>query len=189
MVDCLESQPTFSAQDRVYVGSLLTAALSKNMQYLTDIVISLLRCLISRAATEKHPQLMLRRTESVVEKMLANWIALCLYDYLQETPGQALFLMFKALKHQVEKGPVDAVSADARYSLSEDRLLKEVLDSEPVLLRVIPPQCDVIGGETILCRVLNCDTITQVKSKIFDTLYRNAPYSSRPSIHEFDLGT
>lgn len=43
----------------------------------------------------------------------------------QQLPGQSLFLLFKAIKHQIEKGPVDAVTADARYSLSEDRLLKE----------------------------------------------------------------
>ncbi|KAK7082038.1 hypothetical protein SK128_025444 [Halocaridina rubra] len=43
-------------------------------------------------------------------------------------------------------------------------------------------------GEKAQCRVLDCDTITQVKSKILDALYRNTPYSLRPSVHEVDLG-
>ena len=43
--------------------------------------------------------------------------------------------------------------------------------------------------EKIQCRVLDCDTISQVKHKILDALYRNTPFSLRPSIHEVDLGT
>lgn len=42
--------------------------------------------------------------------------------------------------------------------------------------------------EKIQCRVLDCDTISQVKHKILDALYRNTPFSLRPSIHEVDLG-
>ncbi|XP_047480519.1 plexin-B-like [Penaeus chinensis] len=47
----------------------------------------------------------------------------------------------------------------------------------------------VVGedGEKAQCRVLDCDTITQVKSKILDALYRNTPQSLRPSVHEVDL--
>jgi hypothetical protein len=42
--------------------------------------------------------------------------------------------------------------------------------------------------EKIQCRVLDCDTITQVKSKILDALYKNTHFSLRPSVHELDLG-
>jgi len=42
--------------------------------------------------------------------------------------------------------------------------------------------------EKIQCRVLDCDTISQVKHKILDALYRNTPFSLRPSIHEVNLG-
>ena len=30
--------------------------------------------LVEKGLTSKHPQLMLRRTESIVEKMLTNWL-------------------------------------------------------------------------------------------------------------------
>ena len=43
-------------------------------------------------------------------------------------------------------------------------------------------------GEKAQCRVLDCDTISQVKSKILDAVYRNTPFSLRPSVHELDLG-
>jgi plexin A len=41
--------------------------------------------------------------------------------------------------------------------------------------------------EKIQCKVLDCDTISQVKLKILDALYKNTPYTMRPSIHEIDL--
>lgn len=34
---------------------------------------------------KRHPKLLLRRSESVVEKMLTHWLSLCLYKYLQVT--------------------------------------------------------------------------------------------------------
>jgi len=37
-------------------------------------------------------------------------------------------------------------------------------------------------------RVLDCDTISQVKEKILDAICRNVPYSRRPAISDLDLG-
>ena len=37
-------------------------------------------------------------------------------------------MLFKAVKQQSEKGPVDAVTGEARYSLSEDKLLRQAID-------------------------------------------------------------
>ena len=37
-------------------------------------------------------------------------------------------------------------------------------------------------------RVLDCDTISQVKEKILDAICRNVPYSRRPPSSELDLG-
>lgn len=42
--------------------------------------------------------------------------------------------------------------------------------------------------EKIQCKVLDCDTVSQVKSKILDALFKNMPFSLRPSIYEVDLG-
>ncbi len=95
------------------------------LEYATEILRLLLSRLVERAANSRHPQLMLRRTESVVEKLLTNWLALCVAGYLREKAGANLFLLFKAIKRQVEKGPIDAITHDARYALSEERLLRE----------------------------------------------------------------
>ena len=53
------------------------------MEYLTEVLRLLLLRLVDKSVATKHPQLMLRRTESVVEKMLTNWMALCMYNYLK----------------------------------------------------------------------------------------------------------
>ncbi|XP_012278173.1 plexin-B isoform X2 [Orussus abietinus] len=182
-VETLEAQKDFNIRDKVNVASLLMIVLMSKMEYATDVLMSLLLRLIDKAVNTKHPQLMLRRTESVVEKMLTNWMALCMYNYLKDYAGSSLFLLFKAIKHQIEKGPVDVVTHDARYSLSEERLLREQIEHSVVTLHVVQDDLD----EKIQCKVLDCDTISQVKSKILDALYKNTPFSLRPSIHEVDL--
>lgn len=37
-------------------------------------------------------------------------------------------------------------------------------------------------------KVLDCDTVSQVKEKILDAIYKNAPFSSRPIKDDVDLG-
>ncbi|KAK8746915.1 hypothetical protein OTU49_016897 [Cherax quadricarinatus] len=181
-IESLEAQKTFNIRDKVNVASLLVVSMVGRMEYLTEILRLLLLRLIDKSVATKHPQLMLRRTESVVEKMLTNWMTLCMYTYLKEQAGPSLFLLYKAIKHQVEKGPVDAITHDARYSLSEERLLREQITHSHVCVAVVGED-----GEKAQRRVLDCDTITQVKGKILDALYRNTPQSLRPSVHEVDL--
>ncbi|XP_046682902.1 plexin-B isoform X1 [Homalodisca vitripennis] len=202
-IETLEAQKSFNIRDKVNVASLLMVVLMGKMEYATDVLRNLLLRLMDKSVSTKHPQLMLRRTESVVEKMLTNWMALCMYKYLKDYAGSSLFLLYKAIKHQIEKGPVDAVTHDARYSLSEERLLREQIDHGIVTVRLLQedPDYEKIpyqtyqtlhvmqddADEKIQCKVLDCDTISQVKSKILDALYKNTPFSLRPSIHELDL--
>ena len=46
-----------------------------------------------------------------------------------------MFLLYKAIKHQSEKGLVDAITSDARYSLSEERLLRKKIDPNTLVGR------------------------------------------------------
>ncbi|ALC48073.1 plexB [Drosophila busckii] len=183
-IETLEAQrSSFSIRDRVNVASLLMVVLMNKMEYATEIMKSLLLRLIDKSLTSKHPHLMLRRTESVVEKMLTNYLAICMYDYLREYAGSSLFLLFKAIKHQVEKGLVDAITNDARYSLSEERLLHEQVNHSVVMLHILQDDLD----EKVQCRVNDWDTISQVKLKILDAIFKNTPFTMRPSVHEVDL--
>lgn len=50
--------------------------------------------------------------------------SMCLFASLfQDTAGEPLYKLFKALKHQVEKGPVDAKMKKAKYTLNDTGLL------------------------------------------------------------------
>jgi len=182
-VETLERQKTFSVRDKVNVASLLMIILMTKMEYCTDILRCLLLRLIEKSLNTKHPHLMLRRTESIVEKMLTNWLAVCLYDYMKEYAGSSLFVLFKAIKFQIEKGPVDAMTQDARYSLAEDRLLREPVAANTVVCCVVQDELE----EQVVVRVLDCDTISQVKAKILDAVYKNTPFSLRPGVDEVDL--
>lgn len=102
--------------------------------------------------------LSLLRTETVVEKLLTNWMSICLYAFLrvslnweclehqllqmlplshgslslpfsgQDSAGEPLYMLFRAIKHQVDKGPVDTVTGKAKYTLNDNRLLREDIE-------------------------------------------------------------
>ncbi|XP_066284812.1 plexin-A1-like isoform X4 [Branchiostoma lanceolatum] len=181
-----ESRESFSSRDKVNVASLLTVALHGKMEYYTDILKTLLLQMIERSV-ERNPKLMLRRTESVVDKMLTNWLSISLYPFLKETAGQPLFMLYKAIKYQVEKGPVDSILGFARYSITEDRLLREQVDHEVLTLNVVSLPGGPSSNMPFTVKALSCDTITQVKDKILDMAYKNIPYSTRLHADECEL--
>ncbi len=47
---------------------------------------------------------------------------------VQHSAGEPLYMLFRAIKHQVDKGPVDAVTGKAKYTLNDNRLLREDLE-------------------------------------------------------------
>ncbi|CAL9704646.1 unnamed protein product [Knipowitschia caucasica] len=182
----LELQRSFSMRDRGYVASLIMTALQGRLEYATDILKHLLSDLIERNLESKnHPKLLLRRTESVAEKMLTNWFAFLLHKFLKECAGEPLFMLFCAIKQQMEKGPIDSITGEARYSLSEDKLIRQQIEYKTLTLSCVNP--DNENSPEIPVKVLNCDTISQVKEKILDAVYKNMPYSQRPRAGDMDL--
>ncbi|KAG8577428.1 hypothetical protein GDO81_010173 [Engystomops pustulosus] len=182
-IHTLESQKDFSAREKLYFASLLTVALHGKLEYYTDIMRTLFVELMEQYVA-KNPKLMLRRSETVVERMLSNWMSICLYQYLKDTAGEHLYKLFKAIKHQVEKGPVDAVQIKAKYTLNDTGLLGDDVEYSQLTVNVIVQD---EGGEPVPVKVLNCDTITQVKEKIVEQVYKNLPYSHRPKADSLAL--
>lgn len=176
-IHTLENQREFSARAKVYFASLLTVALHGKLEYYTDIMRTLFLELMEQYVVAKNPKLMLRRSETVVERMLSNWMSICLYQYLKDTAGEPLYKLFKAIKHQVEKGPVDAVQKKAKYTLNDTGLLGDDVEYTPLTVNVIVQD---EGVDAIPVKVLNCDTISQVKEKIIDQVYRTQPCSRWP---------
>lgn len=50
--------------------------------FLVRILKRLLSDLVRRTVAESYPKLLLRRTESVAEKMLSSWLAFTLHGYV-----------------------------------------------------------------------------------------------------------
>ncbi|XP_013794744.1 plexin-A2-like [Limulus polyphemus] len=181
---------------RVNVASLIMVTLQGKMEYCSDILKTLLAELIEKCIEGRgHPKLLFRRAESVAEKMLASWFTFLLYKFLRECAGESLFLLYRAIKQQVDKGPVDAITSEARYSLSEEKLIRQSIEYKclTVFVSLSPQTVYVAGleppGENIETpvKVLDCDTISQVKEKALDAIYKSTPYSQRPSKDDLDL--
>lgn len=132
---------------------------------------------------------------------------------MQECAGEPLFSLFCAIKQQMEKGPIDAITGEARYSLSEDKLIRQQIDYKmlvsggagwaglrargaasqdppcappPQTLHCVCPESE--GSAHVPVKVLNCDSITQAKDKLLDAVYKGIPYSQRPKAEDMDLG-
>lgn len=71
------------------------------------------------------------------------------------------------------------------YSSSRSTSSSFVISLFQILNCVNP---DNENSPEIAVKVLNCDTITQVKEKILDAIYKNMPYSQRPRAVDMDLG-
>uniref|UniRef100_A0AAR2LU37 Plexin-A2 n=1 Tax=Pygocentrus nattereri TaxID=42514 RepID=A0AAR2LU37_PYGNA len=170
----LELQRSFSMRDRGNVASLIMTALQGRLEYATDVLKHLLSDLIDKNLESKnHPKLLLRRYS---EGKSLQW---------RECAGEPLFMLYCAIKQQMEKGPIDAITGEARYSLSEDKLIRQQIEYKTLILNCVNP--DNENSPEIAVKVLNCDTITQVKEKILDAVYKNMPYSQRPRAVDMDL--
>lgn len=42
-------------------------------------------------------------------------------------------MLFRGIKHQVDKGPVDSVTGKAKYTLNDNRLLREDVEYRPLV--------------------------------------------------------
>ncbi|XP_036074866.1 plexin-B1 isoform X2 [Rousettus aegyptiacus] len=186
-IHTLESQRTFSARDRAYVASLLTVALHGKLEYFTDILRTLLSDLVAQYVA-KNPKLMLRRTETVVEKLLTNWMSICLYTFVRDAVGEPLYMLFRGIKHQVDKGPVDSVTGKAKYTLNDNRLLREDVEYRPLTLNALLAVGPGAGeAQGVPVKVLDCDTISQAKEKMLDQLYKGVPVTQRPDPRTLDV--
>lgn len=54
-----------------------------------------------------------------------------LFSFPQETVGEPFFLLICAIKQQINKGSIDAITGKARYTLNEEWLLRENIEAKP----------------------------------------------------------
>lgn len=87
----------------------------------------------------------------------------------------------------MEKGPQDALTLEARYSLSEEKLLRATFEYKELMVFVSASDSVYSSTQDIPVRVLDCDTITQVKEKCLDAKYRGYRFADRPAPGDMEL--
>uniref|UniRef100_A0A8B9U0K9 Plexin C1 n=1 Tax=Anas zonorhyncha TaxID=75864 RepID=A0A8B9U0K9_9AVES len=191
LIHTLEKQKNFSVTDRCLFASFLTIALQTKLVYLTQILEVLTKDLMEQSSNVQ-PKLLLRRTESVVEKLLTNWMSVCLSGFLRETIGEPFYLLVTTLNQRINKGPVDAITCKALYTLNEDWLLWQVSEFKTVTLNVIfekiPENESGDACQTIQVNVLDCDTIGQTKEKSLQAFLNKNGFLYGLQMDEIGLG-
>ncbi|XP_071784052.1 plexin-A4-like isoform X2 [Asterias amurensis] len=179
------SRSKISVKERQSIASLLTVTMVLNdtLDILTDVLLTLMSQKIKDAQATNQKLLLFSKTDSVFEKLLSNWVSLCLYDQLKNHTAYPLFVLYRAIKYRTEQGPIDAVTGQAEFSLNFENLLQETVNFNILTLVVLNREGNVIKE----VKVLDVDTISQVKEKILDALHLNKPYSSRPNANQVSL--
>ncbi|XP_039250404.2 plexin-B2-like [Styela clava] len=186
LVKTLEEQKHFTVKEKGQFASLLTVCLFDDLVYFTKVMMDLLSDLIQKHVG-KNPKLLLRRSESVVEKMVSHWLCINLYSQcIRDQAGKPLFLLTKAIHFLVNSAPSDVVANKAVNSLNEMTLLGTEITYETITLKA-----SVVDkgkqSEVFEVKVVNCDTITQVKEKIIEVVYRDRPFSENPTPGDMEL--
>ncbi len=135
LIQCIHTlEPTFTLQDRIQFASYLSICLHDRLDYFTDILTMLLAELIESSVSNRvKMRTIFRRNECVAEKMLTNWLTFLLYDYIKDCVGTPLYILFLSLKQQIYKGPVDAITVEARFSLNQQNLIHENITYETIV--------------------------------------------------------
>lgn len=79
----------------------------------------------------------------------------------QDSAGEPLYKLFKAIKHQVEKGPVDAKMKKAKYTLNDTGLLGDDVEYS-VLVSVFTLPDTFVGIAKAMFRISNARTSVQI---------------------------
>ncbi|CAJ0939737.1 unnamed protein product [Ranitomeya imitator] len=102
-------------------------------------------------------------------------------NYRPESVGEPLYNLVYTLNQRIHKGPIDAVTCKALYTLNEDWLLWQITEFSSVEINVQFPKPaeheDDDNCQCIKVTVLDCDTIGQVKEKILQSFQAEKGYS------------
>lgn len=67
---------------------------------------------------------------------MGSWLQPLTAPRPQETVGEPFFLLLCAIKQQINKGSIDAITGKARYTLNEEWLLRENIEAKPRVSRL-----------------------------------------------------
>lgn len=108
--------------------------------------------------------------------------------FAQETVGEPFFLLICAIKQQINKGSIDAITGKARYTLNEEWLLRENIEAKPRVSASSPGPAGP-GGPLVPVpvgwprnRCLCTGSWLCLSSRLRAALRRTACFPIRPSV-------
>ncbi|XP_052778505.1 plexin-B1-like [Mya arenaria] len=189
LITTMEKQKHFFIKEKSNFAGNLCAIMMGRMDYMHEVLQVLITQLVEDPSSKRGVKSLFRRSESITEKLLSNWLSLCLYPHLKDHTGSLLYLLYIATRKTMEAGPIDALTNDAKYTLSEEKLLRKYqgsatdeettdvkFEAKALTLNVVVDN----GQEIYPCKALDCDTVNQVKAKCLDQIYVNYPASQLP---------
>ena len=176
MASAIERGQGTTIKDKCHVAALLQVVVGGDQEYSFALLKGLLTKLLAAGTTKKHPKLALRRTETIAEKFVSCWLSQELYPVLAKKVGRPLWELLQALRMQSQKGPIDAVTGAAMYTLNGNKLLKEHVKSNRLEIGVL---LTVLGADAIEVTVTvnDLDTPSQCIQKVLEATGHGADVS------------
>eukprot|EP00057_Strongylocentrotus_purpuratus_P021807 XP_011676281.1 PREDICTED: plexin-A2 isoform X2 [Strongylocentrotus purpuratus] len=169
----LENKKTGLGRERELIASLLAITFvseGKSIHF-TDVLTSLVEDeIVTASESRRRMDTLFTNTESIAEKLIHNWFALFMFEYLKVYGVYPLYMLYQAVKTQAEKGPIDVVTGDAYYTLEFSKLLDQEIDFHSLGIDVV----DEDGHVYLHVTVLDVDTVKQAKQKILDSLWKKS---------------
>ncbi|XP_063418244.1 plexin-A2-like [Mytilus trossulus] len=183
LVQTIDRPNMLTIQEKAHFSSVLSISLMGNMTLYFDLIECLMVDMI-RSANKKQQKVLFRRFESITLRLMANWLQIGLYGQLTSNCGMQLFMLYKAVKTIVEMAPIDALTSNSKNTIAEEKLLKMRIEHQSFTLQI-----DLNGNsdKRYPVKVLDCDTISQVKQKCCAQIYKNSPSSKIPHNDELSL--
>ncbi|XP_076089353.1 plexin-B1-like [Mytilus galloprovincialis] len=183
LVQTLDRPNILTIQEKAHFSSVLIISLMGNMRLFFDLIDCLMVDMI-RSASKKQQKVLFRRFESITLRLMANWLQIGLYGQLTSNCGMQLFMLYKAVQTIVEMAPIDALTSNSKNTIAEEKLLKMRIEHQSISLQI-----DLNGNSDkhYAVKVLDCDTISQVKQKCCEQIFKNKPASEIPNNDEISL--
>ncbi|XP_072180895.1 plexin-A1-like [Diadema setosum] len=169
-IQTLEMQRQYQQSTRQLIASLLSLIYVSEGKsiYFSKLISRLVRDRVAvTASSSGRMDELFSRSESIVDRLLANWFALCMCGYIKQML-YPMFMLYQAMKSQCEKGPIDAITEEAYFTLDYNRLFDQDITFQEVVLFVV----DEDDNAFLKVKVLNVDTVGQAKQKILDSMWK-----------------
>ncbi|XP_071816533.1 plexin-A4-like [Apostichopus japonicus] len=187
LIRTIDSHSNVGPRDRVNIASLLSVCLllDRKQELLTSVLSNLMREKIEDSDGKRNKcRILFSRNETVLDKLISNWVTLFLYKYFKANAATPLYQLYHVIRYVCQKGPIDAVTGKSQFSINDQRMLETQIYFTEFNVDLI---ANSVTGEKISLPVLDVNTITQIKEKIVSVLYKDVPFSEQPLPSSYDL--